>query len=285
MRRLNLKWTLILLTLGLCNLAFPQDRDITNELIKSHPHFNKRLFEYGIVDFTVVKKRLDTSWVSIVIKQADTSFFEKYSGIVFRNKFELYGDYEILGHHPSGQLRQNGTFISDRINGVVSNYNNNELIHRESFVHGELSGPEVNYISKRVCSTFSYLNDTLNGSYILYFDNGNIKEFGHYKKGIRIGLFIAYYKNGKIKTQGSYSGNFIGSEIIKDSNKMAFRLNNTTLIDFIKDYSLPVKTEFSEQMKTGEKIYFLKEGLWESFNPDGSRISSQKYSVKGDLEK
>ena len=284
MRRLNFKWTLFLLVLGLVDLSFSQDRNLISDLIKSHPVIKKGLRDGRKFDFTTLKTRFDTTWVIITLTQTDTAYSEKYRGFVFKDKFQLHGSYTIRDQHQGTLLRQSGTFVYDQLSGLVSNYNDNMLVHIESFLYGRLSGPEILYVNNKVQSIYSFLNDTLDGSYTIYFDNGSIKEFGHYNMGVRTGLFISYYENGKIKTQGKYTGNFIGAQVLNDSNKMGFFLNNKTPIDFTKDYSLAVRTEFSEQMKTGQKIYFLKEGIWENFSSDGRRVSSLTYSLKGDLK-
>lgn len=50
------------------------------------------------------------------------------------------------------------------------------------------------------CFNTVYADEVMEGEYILYYDNGNIKEKGSYLNNVKNGLWTEYYTNGNIKS-------------------------------------------------------------------------------------
>jgi len=50
------------------------------------------------------------------------------------------------------------------------------------------------------CFNTVYADEVMEGEYVLYYDNGNIKEKGSYLNNIKNGLWTEYYTNGNVKS-------------------------------------------------------------------------------------
>ena len=50
------------------------------------------------------------------------------------------------------------------------------------------------------CFNTVYADEVMEGEYVLYYDNGNVKEEGSYSNNIKNGLWTEYYTNGNVKS-------------------------------------------------------------------------------------
>jgi antitoxin component YwqK of YwqJK toxin-antitoxin module len=117
-------------------------------------------------------------------------------------------------------------------------------------------------------------NGVLNGYKIVFDEKNNIKEVGKYCNNTKIGEW-SYYINGLLYARGCHFPDFLYSEykdgkfhVVNHLGELAFRL-----------YSEKILNNLST-----ESIYYLKDGKWEYFNPDGI-ISKIEYYNKGELKK
>ncbi len=74
------------------------------------------------------------------------------------------------------------------------------------FVNGILHGKKIEYFpgGKLKRAVYEFKNGQKNGQYILYNDNGNIKEIGKYTNELLDSNVVAFYKNGNKKYEFYY---------------------------------------------------------------------------------
>ena len=101
-------------------------------------------------------------------------------------------------------------FTMDKFEGVSTYYIRDQVLNVSSIKLGNLT--EIGIDSKTGKMSYYWTFDTLkreDGSDLSFHENGEVKSFGHYEKGIRVGewfyyddkgclLLIEYYKNGTL---------------------------------------------------------------------------------------
>ncbi|MEZ5051103.1 MAG: hypothetical protein R2767_01940 [Chitinophagales bacterium] len=100
-----------------------------------------------------------------------------------------------------------------------------------------------------------------NGLYISYYENGSYREISNYILGRKYGMAIMFYPNGQIKEYGSY-GSF--------ENISKFEIDSTTTIEYDAE-------TFEEISRTVKEIVSKKTGPWFYFTSDGNLISVEYY--------
>ncbi len=135
------------------------------------------------------------------------------------------------------------------------------------------------YSSNKIMETEGgYSGKILNGFYTSFFLNGNLKEKGLFKKGLKKGEWITWYDNGKIKEintwrqglKAGHSKNFdVNGNMTEEAEYKNGKLNGTQTnydggkiirkkmfkngIEIIRQPKIPVK-ESSSPKKSGNKI-------------------------------
>ncbi len=196
-------------------------------------------------------------------------------------------------YYLNGALKEEVTFLNNKRNGITRefdedgtlitllNYRNGLLIERERInrrdMQGRKQGTWKTYFENgRLQNEMSFEDDLLTGVYKEYEDNGNLKLFIKYSKGLiveekdTVGLDIEirneYDENGNLIYSGSYrenipvgihrhydsSGKVSGSEIYSDEGR-----------------------KLGEGIITNEG---KKEGIWKYFHNNGKVKSSGSYS-------
>lgn len=94
------------------------------------------------------------------------------------------------------------------LNGLTFTYTNNKVGVIANYELGKQEGLEIWY--SKDCSYvkehIQFKNNIIDGSYICYYPNGKIKQFGncYYSRTAKYGRWINFYENGNIKSEGTY---------------------------------------------------------------------------------
>lgn len=114
-------------------------------------------------------------------------------------------------------------------------------------------------------------------SSVIYFDNGNVKEFHALKDGYEHGEVSYYYKNGKTKETGNYSygvkcGKWVSwSENGIKTGEVSYNQEGKKDGKWkIWDFNGNLRAQMN--YKDGERS-----GLWKTWNEEGSLINEKKF--------
>ena len=125
------------------------------------------------------------------------------------------------------------------------------------------------------CFNTVYADEVMEGNYILYYDNGNIKEKGSYSNNIKNGLWTEYYTNGNIKSTIDFiEGNGM--------YKSFYDLSDSKIIFEDGFYSNDQRNgRWTERNKNGFLIreYFLTNGRLDSNKPIKLYAASEDSTV------
>ncbi len=225
----------------------------------------------------------DSVFITMVLKENETII--EYDGIIVSSKFKLHGFRNVYENKTDIQI---GKIIENNASGLYYYCTGDieNVFKLESTSKGFANGVSIDYNDGKIKTIYYFINDTLDGNYTVFYDNASIKELGQYRKNIRNGLYMEFYKDGSLKVTGRYSGNYLTCSKDLNSNKMIYKLNGKTKIDFLKNYSSVLKTEVSEGIKNSSISnfkYFFKEGTWEYYSNDGKLLKKLTYNKKGNI--
>ena len=130
---------------------------------------------------------------------------------------------EYKEYFDNGKVKTVGFYKNKKASGNWTTYDSTgDTLSVVFYKRGKATGPFIKFIiGKNLRSKFESSNHTsnnysdwrderqkmvgfyrkgvVNGKFILYYQNGNIKQTGNYKKGVKNGKFIEYHDNGKLR--------------------------------------------------------------------------------------
>lgn len=182
-------------------------------------------------------------------KKFDPSNLDKWDkGIIFYKSIEpvLYehldpnytGKFKRYDH--LGRLTADGNMVKGKYNGIINEYNDDQLLSRGQ-----------------------YTNDLLNGIYTAYFDDGSIRQTIPYVNQMKDGNSYTYYKSGEIHSITHYANNLKhGQEIVYDKNgnersKCNYEKGkrNGKYVEYLNDKPL-IEGNYLNDQKVGEWIEY-----------------------------
>lgn len=270
------------------NSLCSQDTSAYKSIILSSKVFSEKRLQESQLSITDFSKIRDTIFLNVVLTAKNGLSYSKYGSIITENsKFKLQGDYLDIFNNGYNTFKSIGKNIENKNNGISYGFTDDKLNGIKSIFENQGTGVRVDYMEGKVSQIFNYSNDTLDGGYIIFYDNQSIKESGSFTKGIRTGVFLSYYEDGSLKCKGFYSGSYISAKPELGSDKMEFFINDRKKINFIKDYSIILRTEMSEEMKKEGGYenfkYFLKQGEWLYYNGLGQLTNRIVYDKNGNI--
>lgn len=114
----------------------------------------------------------------------------------------------------SGTPNYEGNFEDNKLNGPITIYGNNGLLHYiKTFKDSELDGPYKEfYASGELYSSTNIIDGDHEGDWITYYQNGDTMRVKPFKKGEADGTYYEYHANGQLSTKGKYrKGKKIGT--------------------------------------------------------------------------
>lgn len=136
--------------------------------------------------------------------------------------------------------------------------------------------------------TFTIDKDLLNGVHSVYYDNGNIKDYGYYKNNARSGEWRFFYSNGNVESEGSYEDEY--SKIIYDpASRNMVTLNrylDTVRVElFTQKIYDSLRQAVHEEWDIMFPLHLHKRiGVWKFYDEKGQLLRSEIYD-KGKLIK
>lgn len=142
------------------------------------------------------------------------------------------GDGTVANHvyHPNGKIKAKGVFRNQKKDSLWQYFNTNEQLVLEE----------------------SYILDTLHGAQKVYYENQQLGELTHYKRGVKHGVWKKYYENGKPWVDANYAdGNLDGKFIMYQDN--------------------------GKRKVQGTYTQGIRTGVWLNFNKNGSVYTQDVY--------
>lgn len=108
-----------------------------------------------------------------------------------------------------------GSYLNDNRVGewVFTSFDGSVKV--ETYINGKIEGKSVEYSDKtrsRILSSTEYKNGIKNGKYILYTENGEIKEKGNYVNDLKDGEWLEYLYDVVAKEYVVVKGNYVNGE-------------------------------------------------------------------------
>lgn len=152
-------------------------------------------------------------------------------------------------YHTNGQLEQIGKYNKKgKPDGDWKwYYESGNILREEFFDNGRPEGEMKEYSdSGRVITKGIFVDGEKDGFWFL--QDGDEREEGNYKNGLKDGIWKFYYSNGKISKTGKYLEGV-------ENGKFTFYYDN------------------GRTMQEGDFIMGLKDGNWKKFDRDGNPVS------------
>ena len=325
----------------------------TGELY-SKEFYNEGLLDSNYVSYYKNGKKYKERFLDngVLVKQT-----VQYSDIgirqsVYNEKYEdrtFIKDGEYISYHLNGEMNEFGLYINGYRAGLWNifdqdgnktfdkyytyktadenkDYTKTNIIKFNDYGDKLLEYSVNSYLLCRPaqdCFNTVYADEVMEGNYILYYDNGNIKEKGSYSNNIKNGLWTEYYTNGNIKStidfiegNGMYKSfyNLSDSNIIfedgfysndqrngrwTERNKNGFLIREYFLTNGRLDSNKPIKIyAVSEDSTVAENNYLLSEfyadglpskyiqnGLFKTFYDSGSVKTEGIYKAGKEFSK
>lgn len=190
---------------------------------------------------------------------------------------------EAASFFPSGQLKEEFSFLNDQLHGEYKTYHyNGNLALMQHYQHGLIHGETLEYHPNGEISLQGYYNDSgkEEGNWKLFHSNGRLKVDKNYSNGLLRGEVKEYYYNGAINSNRQYNqeGKLDGISEIFDHHgrKIVEETHNDGLI-------VKVTTHFNRPegpIETGSP-----EGTfgYTVYSFDGHKISSGNF-LKGESD-
>ncbi|QCX38975.1 hypothetical protein FF125_11210 [Aureibaculum algae] len=168
-----------------------------------------------------------------------------------------------------GTLKKEGTYIEDEISGIWTTYDKKG---RELYKCDYSNDTLVTCINKRYKEKLTYesiaINGSLEGPFTSYYENGNIKEKGTYKKDEYHGIVSKYNEEGKIETEVEYAdGKMLLANIFFTNGQIHRKVSfkNEMPYNVLECYNKKGKRITSGSLKNGSGtliLYDLKTGAY-----------------------
>jgi antitoxin component YwqK of YwqJK toxin-antitoxin module len=101
---------------------------------------------------------------------------------------------------------------------VVMSDTINDLVERDGLMYKKFT--EVPFTGKITSiEQGSFKNGKKEGAWVVYWNNGRLREKGNWKNGKYEGAYIDYYKNGQLSAKGNYkNGKREGAWVVYSDN-------------------------------------------------------------------
>lgn len=166
----------------------------------------------------------------------------------------------------------------------VGSYNKGikEGVHREYSMEGEVTGAKIYSKGKVIGEGIVDAEGRRQGPWKEYYDTGELRSEGNYKKGLRDGDWVFYYRDGKEEQRGGYyKGKPEGDWKWTYNNGQTWREES-----FIEGYEEGLAIEYNDTGKVVSKGNYLsgeREGEWiidlGDHREEGKYVAGQKQGM------
>lgn len=279
-----------LVIIFISTIAFSQDSTIYFQNCKTvlrGKYENARMMGLWSGYDSITKKAVEVKMVNYVkneyiIKFIDTINLmnESVEAVLFKGDLFWHGKWQSFNEKSKYRVETNYS-LGKRI-GLTLYYQGN-ILYKVSWDNDTLELQRTTlFFNGKDNGLFTYsqedIQNKLHGLSIQFYENGEIKEFGHYIKGAKTGEWSYYYENGQLSSRGKYYDDYILLGNIMHPNKLVNKDNIP-----IEQIYPKVKYDFSK-VDMSPHYYYLKTGKWEYFDEIGNLIRVEYYH-KGVLKK
>lgn len=221
-----------------------------------------------------------------------------YSSVEFKNMNIRHGLFQEF--HPGGDLKSEYHFIDGLSEGEYKNwYDSGELESVGTYKADKPEGEEMSYYRNgQIMYKMNYKDGLAEGEYISYFENGNINTKGSFIKGKKTGEWISFYESGNKNDVVNFDldgkENGIYEQFTEDGRKLADYVYTKGEISEYRFYDKNGEVLSEGKRKAGDFYYKSfyengnidkegkfgkkdKNGLWKSYDINGSLVSEEQY--------
>jgi antitoxin component YwqK of YwqJK toxin-antitoxin module len=191
-------------------------------------------------------------------------------------------------YHPNAQVKSVGSYNK----GVK------EGVHREYSMEGQVTGAKIYSKGKVIGEGIVDAEGRRQGPWKEFYDSGELRSEGSYKKGLREGEWVFYYKDGKEEQRGTYfkgkpdgdwkwtynNGQTWREESFIEGLEegLAIEYNDTGKVVSKGNYLSGEREgewiiDLGDHREEGSYVAGLQQGMWKSYYPSGKVKNEGKF--------
>jgi antitoxin component YwqK of YwqJK toxin-antitoxin module len=232
-------------------------------------------YEYSKTADTITRiEFLNSTQCKMFTISRDTNIIEYYYGDYESDSIIKNGRY--LSENKLTEQKIEGRYFENYPEGLWRYYDRGRLKYIIEFKTGRREGLDITFQTNESIDKLMYRKDGMvNGLFIEFDKYDQIKYFGNYCNGSRIGEWY-FYKNGKMEIKGSYYPDYLYFETMDGGTPFLVTKDGT----FAEE--IYCKQVINSYFENKEPVLYIKDGKWEYYSETGDLIKKEIYD-KGRL--
>ena len=266
-----MKKLLPLLLLILIGCSEPEPIEFSELVVRDNIHYtfkDDKVYTGEVINFDTYYSTQQGKYLS-----------NKSRGYIENGKFN--GPFKI--YRDDGILSKEGNYLNGEYEGLITNYNNQNLFSEENYTNGVKNGEFKSYSFDGELRSFEYyINGEKNGEFVEYWEGGTSKIITNYLNDKKEGKFFQYQKNGLLVEESNYKNDKLDglTKQYNDFGKIEYEFFcNDGYCEKFKVYTYHYSGELKEEYfkKKGKSFLDVKDGSYISYKKNGEMESKGEF--------